>query len=338
MPWIEEEQKSAAKKIDLLTYLRSNEPHELVESGPGEYRTDTNGSLVISNGLWIWNRGKIGGRSALDYLMKVRGMGFVDAVQAVLGSPAGFSTVLSGCDSLPVRKVVKSQAQKKLYLPRKVCVPHKAVKYLGERGIHSDIIGYCLKSGILYESVYRSKKEPELDGKSTCVFVGRNSTGVAKFAAQRGISIDFKRDAPGSDKTYNFNLPARNPNSRALAVFEAPVDLLSHATMVRLGLLDFDGYRLSLGGTSDVALIAYLERNPHIENISLCLDNDAAGLEAVEKITAVLADDKRFKHITATPNLPKESGHDYNEELRKVLHQTKHRQVSDLKREVVSSL
>jgi len=57
VPWISEEQIKLAKEVDLLTYLRENEPHELVKSkyGVDEYRTKTNGSLVISNGLWRWN-------------------------------------------------------------------------------------------------------------------------------------------------------------------------------------------------------------------------------------------------------------------------------------------
>ena len=343
MPWIEEAQKEAAKKVDLLTYLRTSEPGELIKSGPDEYRTKSNGSLVISNGLWIWNRGQVGGRSALDFLIKVRGMSFTDAARSVLESPAAFSSALlddspPASDSLPVKKENKPQLPKKLFLPRNVCVPQNAVKYLSGRGIHSDVIGYCLKSGILYESIYRSRKEPELDGKVVCVFVGHDSDGVARFAAQRGIRVDFKRDAPGSDKSFNFALPARNRNSRTLAVFEAPIDVLSHATMVRLGLLDFDGYRLSLGGTSDVALIAYLERNPHIHHISLCLDNDTGGLTAEKNIIATLAADERFKHITVAADFPKEAGHDYNEELRKILRQTKKQQTRDLQTEVVSSL
>lgn len=68
MGWISEEQVVAAREIDLLTYLENREPHELVHSAPGEYRTITHGSLVISKGKWYWNRGQFGGVSALDYL------------------------------------------------------------------------------------------------------------------------------------------------------------------------------------------------------------------------------------------------------------------------------
>jgi len=348
MPWITEEQKKLAKEVDLLTYLQATEPNELIATGPNEYRTVTHGSLVISNGLWIWNRGQLGGRSALDYLMKVRGMGFVDAAEAVLGSTTGWSSSMFFNDhtnnhgstadskkcvssdhphdtsfSLPVKKITKPKEKKKLFLPKSVSIPHKAVKYLRQRGIHSDVIGQCLKAGILYESIYRNSKEPDLNGSEVCVFVGRDDIGNTRFIAQRGIFIDFKRDASGSDKTFGFTLSAENLSSRTLAVFEAPVDLLSHATLVRLGHLDFDGHRLSLGGTADVALIAYLERNSNIEQVLLCLDNDEGGIEAVKRITATLASDERFAHITVKPNLPKIKGHDYNEELLQVLQNIK---------------
>jgi hypothetical protein len=68
MPGVSAEAVKAAKEVDLLTYLQNREPGELKRSAPGEYRTRSHGSLVISNGRWYWNREGFGGRSALDYL------------------------------------------------------------------------------------------------------------------------------------------------------------------------------------------------------------------------------------------------------------------------------
>ena len=108
------------------------------------------------------------------------------------------------------------------------------------------------------------------------VFVGRDEHGKARFACVRGISDDFKGDVAGSDKQYSFSLPLpiKNPKSPQLLVFESPIDLLSHVTLQQRGYLDdgrkwasADAHRLSLAGTSDVALIAYLERSPMIEQI-----------------------------------------------------------------------
>ena len=58
------------------------------QDGSNRYVTASHSSLVISNNKWIWNQGQVGGISALDYLMKVQNMGFIDAVEHLTGEPA----------------------------------------------------------------------------------------------------------------------------------------------------------------------------------------------------------------------------------------------------------
>ena len=79
MPGVTTEQIEQAKEWDLLSYLKDKEPWELIKKHPTdkEYRTKTHDSLVISNGKWNWTTRGIGGRTALDYLIKVRDMPFV---------------------------------------------------------------------------------------------------------------------------------------------------------------------------------------------------------------------------------------------------------------------
>ena len=60
---------SRAKEMDLLTYLQTYEPDELVRISGNTYTTKTHDSLKISNGMWMWWSRGIGGRSAVDYLM-----------------------------------------------------------------------------------------------------------------------------------------------------------------------------------------------------------------------------------------------------------------------------
>ena len=71
--------------MDLLTYLRRFEPQELVHIGGNTYATRTHDSLKISNGKWCWWSRNIGGTTALDYLTRVEGLSFLDAVQRILG-------------------------------------------------------------------------------------------------------------------------------------------------------------------------------------------------------------------------------------------------------------
>ena len=76
MPYIPADVVSRAKQMDLYTYLHDYEPQELVHLGGGTYCTREHDSLKISNGKWYWFSQSIGGRSALDYLIKVRGTPF----------------------------------------------------------------------------------------------------------------------------------------------------------------------------------------------------------------------------------------------------------------------
>ena len=75
-----------AKKMDLLTYLKNYEPDELVHFSRDTYVTRTHDSLKISNGMWYWFSQSIGGKSALEYLIKVRDYTFLQAVETIVGS------------------------------------------------------------------------------------------------------------------------------------------------------------------------------------------------------------------------------------------------------------
>ena len=88
MPHYSQEEIEKARKMDLYTYLRLYEPEELVRANSREFCTRTHDSLKISNGMWMWWSRQIGGRSALDYLVKVRGKPFAEAVQIINGQEA----------------------------------------------------------------------------------------------------------------------------------------------------------------------------------------------------------------------------------------------------------
>ncbi len=62
--------------------------------------------------MW-WSRG-IGGKSALDYLIKVRGMYFVEAVRTIMGN---------GSVSYPTYENSNSYEQQPLLLPKEVPLP-----------------------------------------------------------------------------------------------------------------------------------------------------------------------------------------------------------------------
>ncbi len=116
---------------------------------------------------------------------------------------------------------------------------------------------------------------------NNCVFCGFNEKGEIRYASARGVTQGsaYKQDIVGSDKKYGFAIQGE---SDEVFVFEAPIDVLSHATLYKLMNYDWQkDSRVSLGGVSDLALEQYLSAHPNIKRITFCLDNDKAGMETV---------------------------------------------------------
>lgn len=274
MPGVSKEQIARAKEWDLLSYLQAREPQELKRCGVGEFCLNSHDSLKISNGKWNWHSKGIGGRTALDYLIKVRGMDFVSAVESLCGGRTAEVT----------RMQVREPEQKKAFvLPQKNPYASNVISYLQRRGIDADIIGCCMEAGNLYESKKRHN----------CVFVGRDTKGKAQYAFLRGTGETYKQDVPGSDKRYGFCLPAADPDSPYLAVAESPIDALAVASLVKRQGGDYRrAHYLSLGGTAPRALLQFLKDHPRVRYLSLCLDNDAAGRKGMERIQTVIRTDQ----------------------------------------------
>ena len=88
MGYVTREMIDRAKEMDLLTYLQIYEPQELVHFGGSTYCTREHDSLKISNGKWCWFSRGIGGKTALDYLIKVKELPFTEAVERIVGQVA----------------------------------------------------------------------------------------------------------------------------------------------------------------------------------------------------------------------------------------------------------
>ena len=212
MPYIPPEVVAKAREMDLLTYLRTYEPQELVHFGGGTYCTREHDSLKISNGKWCWFSRGIGGYSALDYLIKVKEMPFTQAVETIMGNLSAAPPAFSPAPKTPKEKV--------LLLPHANRSATHAIEYLHRRGIDYELIDFCIRTGRLYESYpYHN-----------VVFVGMDADGKPRYANQRGIGSNFIGDANGSDKHYSFGIPAAAA-SDTLHLFESAVDLLSYGTL-----------------------------------------------------------------------------------------------------------
>lgn len=106
MPYIPPEVVARAKEMDLLTCLKNYEPGELVHFSDSTYCTREHDSLKISNGKWCGFSRDIGGRTALDYLIKVKELSFIEAVEQIVGHAAVQLPVYTPSPKQPAEKVL----------------------------------------------------------------------------------------------------------------------------------------------------------------------------------------------------------------------------------------
>ena len=284
MAYIPPELVAEARQVDLLTYLKNYEPYELVEVCRNTYTTKSHDSLKISNGLWYWFTKGVGGKSAIDYLIKVRNFTFINAVQTVLGN-------IKIQAPIQYRQQEKNK-EKHLKIPIKAVNNDRAINYLLSRGIDKDIINYCVKNKLLYQE----------EKTNNVVFIGYNNDNIPSYAFCRATNQErFMREATGSNKRYSFKIKADKENN-IVHLFESSIDLLSYATLLHLENKNWRAENLlSLGGIYSskydvektkipVSLTEFLEKNPNVKEIHLHLDRDLAGRNASSFFQQVLSE------------------------------------------------
>ena len=293
MQLIPKEDIQRAREMDLLTYLTYYEPGNLKHVSGNVFSTVEHDSLIINNGKWCWFSRQIGGKSALDYLIKVKGMPFRDAVERIIGNIT---------EPLPVVKQAESPP-KEFVMPELNSDTTRVSTYLASRGIDPEITKWCIDHKLIFETAKYGN----------VVFVGYDKQGNPKHGSMRSTTTPYKGDVKGSDKRFAFRL-IRAEHPRKVHVFEAVPDLLSYATCVKLrgGNWRKETY-LSLagiGGSSlPKALEQFLKDYPDISHIYLHLDNDEPGRNAAKTIKGLLSG----KYIVK--DQPPPSGKDYNEYL-----------------------
>lgn len=303
MSYVSPEMISQARAVDLFSFLQVHEPDELVPCKGGTYCTATHDSLKISNGKWFWFSRGFGGSTALDYLVKVRNMNFIDAVNCV-----------NGVAEMPSFSTVRKQTVKKY---DHICLPRfnfecKTVKpYLMSRGIDEGIVDYFI----------RKRQIAEADKNGYALFFGKDDAGnILQCSIRATDGSPDKWDAGGSNRAYSFQLRAEQ-EPQTLRLFESAIDLMSYLTLEKAAGHKLDGIYLSLSGVYKprgrledtkipVALERCLEKYP-IKRIELCLDSDEAGQLAAKGMMAVLGECYEMRYR------PPPNGKDYNEFLQR---------------------
>lgn len=283
MSYITPEVITRVKQLDLLTYLQNYEPNELVHFSGNTYTTRTHDSLKISNGLWNWFSVGVGGKTALEYLIKVKGYTFIESVNYLAN--------IEHLSASTMANIYNDVTKSKLILPEKNNNNDKVVNYLKSRGINQNIIYKCINDNIVYE-----------DTSHNVIFVGYDENNVARYAQARATnSSRFMHDITGSNKAYSFMFKSQT-KSNSIHIFEGAIDLLSYASLLVLKGYNYENYNMiSLAGVYQPAKIIeqskipktiekFLISNPDINEIVLHLDNDIAGRNATKAFQIVMKD------------------------------------------------
>ena len=289
MRYVTPEEIQRARKIDAFSYLQTYCPGELVRLGNGEYCTKTHDSLKLSHGKWFWWSQGFGGASALDYLVKVEKVDFVDAVQ-ILNQRAGF---------IPPSSVPKTEKPKIFRIPFHNYECKIVRAYLRKRCISGNVIDYFIGKKMLAEE----------NKTGYCLFFGNDEKGEHRQCSVRATDgRNFKKEVYGSNKEYSFHSISRTPNE-CVRVFESAIDLMSFATFMEDGNRDFrDENMMSVSGVYmpkkdlenskvPASLIRFLEQHPSVKKVILHFDNDSPGRLAAGGIAASLSGRYEVRYV-----------------------------------------
>ena len=279
--YVSKELVKKAKQIDLLTYFMNNNPSELVKRGIGTYSLKAHDSVIISNGLWHRFSTNEGGKTALDYLMKVEKMTLQEAVKNILNREIAEYKVVPKEELKENRKII---------IPTKASNNNRAIEYLKNRGIDEEIIQECVDKKLIYQE----------DKTNNIVFLGYDNDGNIKYAGCRSTgSKRIMRDARGSSKEFSFRMLS-NIKNNTIHIFESAIDLLSYATMLKIKGYDYKNHNLiALAGVYQpssnieqskvpIAIQNYLNKYQDVQDIVLHFDNDRAGRQATKAMIIAL--------------------------------------------------
>lgn len=248
-----QEQIDRANQVDLEQFLRSH--GEQVTKSGNEYRWKRHDSLTIRGNKWFRHSQSKGGYP-VEFVMEFFGRTFPEAVSLLIGEA-------------PANNGAAAAHSEDFRLPPRNRYAAAAMAYLRQRNIPEELVQEFCKEGLIYEDARHHN----------IVFVGKDETGIPRYAHCKGTESSFRMDVQGSDKAHNF---AYRSDGKSLLVFEAPIDLMS---FIALYPNDWKTRNyLSLGGVGAKALEGFLSERKDIETVYICTDSDKAGNDAVNRL------------------------------------------------------
>jgi hypothetical protein len=260
-----------ARNANLEAYLRDS-GHELKKEGC-QYRVKNMSGLIVVRNLWYWHSRQQGG-NALDYLIRVEGITFREAVATL--TPYSEQVICKTNIHDHANGRADGEKSTEFSPPSRNSVNTRAIAYLIKtRRIKPNVLFPLIQNGLVYEA----------ENTHNAVFIGRDINGADRYAFERSTApwSRFRRESLGSDKRYAFSLCV-DGGTDAILVFESAIDILSFLSLPSVPKPQSATY-VSLGGLTDNALLRHAAANPSSE-IIFCLDRDEAGIEASERLVS----------------------------------------------------
>ena len=282
-----EEQKLRAGSVDLEEFLRCR-GERLIASGR-EKRLASDHSVTVRGNEWYDHAAEKGG-GPVSFVQTYYGLSYPEAMTLLLGGETGQVS--------PATQEKAPELPKPFELPEANTDMRRVYGYLMKhRHIDRSVILHFARAGTLYE-----------DAKyHNCVFIGRDETGKACHAHKRSTNSHgeaFRINVEGSDPRYTFH---HIGSDGSLYVFEAPIDLLSFISLYPKG---WQGHSyVACCGVSIQPVLKMLEQMPERTTVYLCLDNDAAGQKACQRMAEQL-DEQGIASVRIAPQLK-----DWNDDL-----------------------
>ena len=278
MPYIPftDEQKVLANSVNLEEFLRMR--GEKLERVGREHKLiyyDSSGkhdSITLRGSTWFDHKNQVGG-GAIKFMQEFYDMDFQTAVHELLGQ------TITPLSYAPSKAVVHEEKTKEFKLPEANSNMHRVFAYLiKQRFINPEIISFFAKQHTLYEDKQHHN----------AVFVGLDENGVPRQASKRSTNSfgkTFRITCEGSDTRYSFSHFGK---LEKLFVFEAPIDMLSYLTLHPENWQQHS--YIAMNGVYENAVLTGLKSHSNLNEIILCVDNDEGGIEAVDRLKDILAE------------------------------------------------
>ena len=251
--------------------------------------TGEHDSISVRRNHWYDHKNMRGGYP-LKFMQEFYGMSFRTAMKELLhGEEPGPGRKKNKENEKNVRQPEKAVVQENQ--ERIACPSEKSEFKLPEKDSNMKrLFAYLLQKRFLSQSVVKCFVEQKTlyqeKEHGNVVFVGTDKDGAPKSACKKSTAEQtkgFQMTVTGSDCKYGF---CWRGDSNKLYVFEAAIDLMSFITL-RNDKWKADSF-LALDRLSPKPLLQFLEDKKNIHEIFLCLDYDAAGIEACDKLKDIL--------------------------------------------------